>query len=67
MSGMILKKKMIMDNNFHFLYPEDENPKKYWENDSEYENFKSKLVCSFQENFKNKKFSEKFHKYGPSF
>ena len=30
MSGMFLTKKLTLDKDFHFLYPEDENPKKKW-------------------------------------
>ena len=66
MSGMFLTKKLTLDKDFHFLYPEDENPKKKWKNENEYEKFKSKLVFSFQNNFKDKKFPHEFHKYGPS-
>ena len=67
MSGMFLTKKLILDKDFHFLYPEDENPKRKWKNENEYEKFKSKLVFSFQENFEQKKFPHEFLRYGPSF
>ena len=66
MSGMFLTKKLILDKDFHFLYPEDENPKEKWKNENEYEKFKSKLVFSFQENFEHKKFPHEFQRYGPS-
>lgn len=66
MSGMFLTKKLILDKDFHFLYPEDENPKTNWKNENEYEKFKLKLILSFQENFKRKKFPHEFQRYGPT-
>jgi phosphoenolpyruvate carboxykinase (ATP) len=65
MSGMILEKPMIMDKNFFFLYPEEENPETMWKNKTKYYELKKDLIVSFQENFKKNNYSKTFEKFGP--
>lgn len=67
MSGLIQEKKMNLDNDFHFLYPEKEDPKKYWKDSDDYEKRKKELIGAFQKNFKENRYSNVFQMYGPHY